>query len=45
MAWWSPALNVLAEKLSQGCLNEMKRRILKSNIQKQKLKLTKTHKG
>ena len=39
MAWWSPALNVLAEKLSQGCLNEMKRRILKSNIQKQKLKL------
>ena len=39
MAWWSPALNVLAEKLSQGCLNDMKRRILKSNIQKQKLKL------
>ena len=37
--WWNPALNILAEQLSKGVLNEMKRRILGSNIKKQKLTL------
>ena len=38
-SWWSPAMNIFAEQLSRGVLNEMKKRILKSNIKKEKLKL------
>ena len=37
--WWSPAMNILADQLSKGVLNEMKKRILKSNIRKQRLTL------
>ena len=37
--WWHPALNVLAQQLSKGVLNEMKKRILGSNIKKEKLQL------
>ena len=37
--WWHPALSTVATKLSQGVLNEMKKRILSSNIQKEKLTL------
>ena len=39
MSWWHPTLNALAEQLSKGCLNEMKKRIQNSNIKKQKLKM------
>ena len=39
MSWWNPALNALADQLSQGVLNEMKKRILCSNIKKEKLQL------
>lgn len=39
MSWWSPALNALAEQLSKGVLNEMKKRIANSNIKKEKLQL------
>ena len=39
MSWWHPTLNVLAEQLSKGCLNEMKRRIQTSNIKREKLKI------
>ena len=39
MSWWNPTLNYLAEQLSKGVLNEMKNRIIRSNIKKEKLKL------
>lgn len=38
-SWWNPALNVFAEQLSKGVLNEMKKRIQTSNIKKEKLQL------
>ena len=38
-SWWNPALNALAQQLSKGALNEMKRRILGTNIKKEKLQL------
>ena len=37
--WWHPSLTILADQLSKGVLNEMKNRILTSNIQKEKLQL------
>ena len=37
--WWHDDLSPLASQLSKGILNEMKQRILKSNIQKEKLTL------
>jgi serine phosphatase RsbU (regulator of sigma subunit) len=37
--WWHEDVSHLASQLSSGVLNEMKRRILSSNIQKEKLKL------
>ena len=37
--WWHQDLATLAASLSKGVLNEMKRRILTSNIQKEKLTL------
>ena len=37
--WWNPALNEFANQLSKGILNEMKKRILNSNIKKEKLEL------
>ena len=37
--WWCPTMNMLAGQLSKGVLNEMKKRILNSNIKKRKLKL------
>jgi DNA repair exonuclease SbcCD ATPase subunit len=39
MSWWHPTLNALAEQLSNGVLNEMKRRIQGSNIRREKLEL------
>lgn len=35
--WWHNTMNDLAGQLSNGILTEMKRRILTSNIQKEKL--------
>ena len=37
--WWHADMSPLASQLSKGVLNEMKHRILKSNIQKEKLTL------
>ena len=37
--WWHPSMNEMASELSKGVLNEMKRRILTSNIMKEKLTL------
>jgi len=37
--WWHDEMNELAGQLSKGVLNEMKRRIRTSNIQKEKLTL------
>ena len=37
--WWHNDMSPLASQLSKGVLNEMKHRILKSNIQKEKLTL------
>lgn len=37
--WWHPCMAALAAKLSAGVLNEMRRRISTSNIQKEKLVL------
>ena len=37
--WWAPALNTLAAQLSTGVLDEMKRRIQFTDIQKEKLTL------
>ena len=37
--WWNPSMNQYAQQLSKGVLNEMKKRILNSNIKKQKLEL------
>jgi len=37
--WWHADLNHLASQLSRGMLNDMKRRILTSNIKKEKLTL------
>jgi hypothetical protein len=38
--WWHDSMSALASQLSKGVLNEMKTRILTSNIKKEKLKLT-----
>jgi hypothetical protein len=40
MNWWHDDMSSFASQLSSGVLNEMKRRILSSNIQKEKLTLT-----
>jgi hypothetical protein len=37
--WWNPTMGELAKQLSKGILNEMKKRILTSNIKKEKLQL------
>lgn len=37
--WWHDDMSPYAQQLSNGVLNEMKRRILTSNIQKEKLQL------
>ena len=37
--WWAPALNAVAAQLSAGVLDEMKRRIQHTNIQKARLAL------
>ena len=37
--WWSPNLQDLASQLPPGALNEMRRRILHTNIQREKLAL------
>jgi hypothetical protein len=37
--WWNQTMNELAIQLSKGILNEMKKRILTSNIKKEKLQL------
>lgn len=39
MNWWHDKIQPLADQLSKGILAEMKRRILTSNIQKEKLEL------
>jgi hypothetical protein len=38
--WWHDSMSALASQLRKGVLNEMKTRILTSNIKKEKLKLT-----
>jgi hypothetical protein len=38
--WWHSEMNAFASKLPPGVLNEMKQRVLKSNIRKEKLALT-----
>ena len=37
--WWNAAMQHLAVQLSKGVLNEMKQRILKTNIKKERLAL------
>jgi hypothetical protein len=37
--WWHDEMSQYAEQVSKGVLNEMKRRIMTSNIQKEKLQL------
>jgi predicted nucleotidyltransferase len=37
--WWHKSMSDLAKQLSKGVLNEMKNRILSSNIKKEKLQL------
>jgi hypothetical protein len=38
-SWWNSSWNELATQLSSGILNEMKKRILTSNVKKEKLQL------